>query len=208
MRVLHIIPATFHYFDDIQSAAFTLVSNLEKLGVETGVFTLQYGGEGGALATQSAVEKAATGRRYGGTLSINEALATFSEYDAVHVHAPFLGAAGKIMAAKQASGVPMLLTIYRPVFTPDFFSLAIKLYNWYYLPRLCALAETITVSSGQAIMARLPSIFRRFRDKMLEVDDTPNFVDPEVERMLADPELNAEERLAIKYQMVYNQFLP
>lgn len=208
MRVLHIIPSTFHYFDDIRSAAFSVVSNLETLGVEVGVFTLQYGGEGGALSAQGAVETAAPGRRYGGTLSMDDALATFSEYDVVHVHAPFLGAAGKIIAAQQASGVPLVLTIYRPVLTPDFLSLAIKLYSWYFLPKLCTVAEVITVLSAPAIATHLPTVFSRFQEKILEVDDSQNFVDPEVEQTLANPDLSSEERLAIKYQMVYNQLLP
>ena len=43
MRVIHIIPSAFEYFDDIRSQAFRLLDGLNKLGVETEAFTLQYG---------------------------------------------------------------------------------------------------------------------------------------------------------------------
>jgi hypothetical protein len=42
MRVTHIVPAAFNYFEDIRSAAFQLAGGLQNIGIETDLFTLQY----------------------------------------------------------------------------------------------------------------------------------------------------------------------
>lgn len=43
MRVVHIIPSAFDYFDDIRSSAFALIAAEGKQGVESEALTIQYG---------------------------------------------------------------------------------------------------------------------------------------------------------------------
>ena len=43
MRVIHIIPAVYNYFDDIKDFAFGVLEHQLKLGVDADAITLQYG---------------------------------------------------------------------------------------------------------------------------------------------------------------------
>jgi hypothetical protein len=77
-------------------------------------------------------------------------VSSFSRFDAVHLHCPFLGAAGRIVAWKLShAGTPLVVTCYRKVILNDLFSLFIDLYNHFYLPRIFTLADYLTcINSG------------------------------------------------------------
>ena len=143
MRVIHIIPSAFEYFDDIRSQAFKLLDGLNKLGVETEAFTLQYGSTNKAQKA-SIKEAAPSVHDYVGNFDINSAIANFSDFDIVHLHCPFFGAAGKILRWKKLhAGIPLVVTHYRAVRVGDAMSLLIRLYNAYYLPKIFKLADAV-----------------------------------------------------------------
>ncbi|EKD42976.1 MAG: hypothetical protein ACD_72C00515G0006, partial [uncultured bacterium] len=43
MRVLHIIPSAFDYFDDIRSEAFKMIDAEIEMGIDAEAMTLEYG---------------------------------------------------------------------------------------------------------------------------------------------------------------------
>jgi hypothetical protein len=141
MRVIHVIPSAFEYFDDIRSQAFKLLDNLHKLGVENEAFTLQYGTPN--KAQKSSIEKVSPSiHNFIGDFDINSAIVNFSDFDVVHLHCPFFGAAGKILHWKKLHpDTPLVVTYYRDVKVTDLMSLFIKLYNAYYLPKIFKLAD-------------------------------------------------------------------
>ncbi len=144
MRVIHIIPTAFEYFDDIRSQAFKLLDGLHKLGVETEAFTLQYGSTN--KAEKASIKSASPSvHNYLGNFDIDSAIANFSDFDIVHLHCPFFGAAGKILNWKKLNpGIPLVITYYREVRVQDLMSLFIRLYNAYYLPKFFKLADAVS----------------------------------------------------------------
>ncbi|TSC84751.1 MAG: Uncharacterized protein G01um101413_135 [Parcubacteria group bacterium Gr01-1014_13] len=143
MRVIHVIPSAFEYFDDIRSRAFKLLDGLHKLGVETEAFTLQYGTPN--KAEKSSIKQASPSiHNFIGSFDINSAIENFSDFDIVHLHCPFFGAAGKILRWKKLHpDTPLVLTYYRDVRIVDLMSFFIKLYNGYYLPKFFKLADAV-----------------------------------------------------------------
>lgn len=142
MRVIHIIPSAFDYFDDIRSQAFKLLDGLHKLGVETEAFTLQYGTTN--KAEKASIKSASPSvHDYIGNFDIDDAVASFSDFDIVHLHSPFFGGAGKILNWKKLNpDIPFVITYYRAVRILDLMSLFIKFYNAYYLPKIYKLAQS------------------------------------------------------------------
>ncbi len=145
MKVGHLIPAAFEYFDDIYASAMALMEDLGENGVESVPFTLQY-------TVKSSAKIAKT--NHGSTFSVvrytnlDAGFNAFAQCDIVHLHVPLLGGARAFIHwKKQHPEIPLLITYYRPVILPDFFSLIIKIYNWFYLSRLCALSERVIVFS-------------------------------------------------------------
>lgn len=143
MRVIHIIPSAFEYFNDIRSHAFKLLDGLHKLGVETEAFTLQYGSPN--KAEKFSIKQASPSvHNFIGNFDISSAIANFSEFDIVHLHCPFFGAAGKILHWKKLHPeTPLVITYYRDVRVGDLMSMFIKLYNAYYLPKFFKLADAV-----------------------------------------------------------------
>ncbi len=143
MRVIHIIPSAFEYFDDIRSRAFKLLDGLCKLGVENEAFTLQYGSTTKALKS-SVAEASPAVHNYVGNFDIDAAITSFADFDIVHLHCPFFGAAGKILQWKKNNpDIPLVVTYYRDVKIVDTISLFIRLYNTYYLPKFFKLADAV-----------------------------------------------------------------
>lgn len=149
MRVIHVIPSAFEYFNDIRSQAFKLLDGLHKLGVETEAFTLQYGLPD--KEEKASIKKASPSvHNFIENFDVNSAIVNFSNFDVVHLHCPFLGAAGKILRWKnQNPNVPLVVTFYRQVRITDLMSLFIKLYNMFYLPKIFKLADAVSQFNPQ-----------------------------------------------------------
>jgi hypothetical protein len=144
MRVVHVIPSAFHYFDDIRESAFKIIKKLEEAGVDCEAITLQY-------APPSRSVKAEVGQATGGSHrfekeeDIDGVIASFGEYDLVHLHCPFLGAGRKILKwKKQHPESRLVLTYYRGISLADLMSFVIVLYNQYYLRRLLPAASALS----------------------------------------------------------------
>ncbi len=166
MKVIHIIPSAFEYFDDIRSQAFKLLEELNKLGVETEAFTLQYGSPNKAEKL-SIKESAPSIHNHIGDFDIDTAIASFSDFDVVHLHCPFFGAAGKILRWKiDNPNTPLVITYYRQVKVLDLMSLIIKLYNAYYLPTFFKLADALSQfnkeESTESIAADTLQVYNTF----------------------------------------------
>jgi hypothetical protein len=142
MKILHIIPSAFDYFDDIKRQAFETVEDLEQAGVDIQVVTLQYGSV--TKSEKSEVAKSAPSREYLGQISIEESALKWSEYGIVHLHCPFFGA-GKLILnwKKEHQNIPLFITYYNDFATTDFFSIILKIYNLFYLPKIFRIADKI-----------------------------------------------------------------
>lgn len=197
MKVLHIIPAAFDYFDDIRQAAFALINKLSDYDVEAEAFTLQYGAV--TRAEKRAIVSKAPGQRFLGSASIAELIGALSQYDLIHIHCPFLGAAGKIIAwKKEHPKIPLVVTFHRPVKTPDFFSLGIVWYNRYYLPKLFAIADVIAAPSRQLFQKSFGRAFVT-NGKFYEVNESKIWLGENIPEAPAE----ADSVIALKYALVY-----
>ena len=131
MKVTHIIPSAFEYFDDIRERTFSWVEELSKLGVDIDVFTLQY--ERPTPAVKLEISDVAPSRTYSHTGSIKTMTETIikmappaSELEIIHLHTPFLGGAAKIMEfIKSRQSTPLVITHHRPVQLVNLFSVGL-----------------------------------------------------------------------------------
>lgn len=200
MKVIHIIPSAFEYFDDIRAKAFKLIEGLYKLGLETEAFTLQYGPPTKTMKTEVS-ESSPSVHDYIGTTGPVGLIESLADFDIVHLHCPFFGAGEKILDWKKTHpDVPLVITFHRPVWLVDFFSLFIKIYNWYYLPKIFRLANVITCDS-----------FAKFQHdggvKYIVKDSSMVALD-EVELEGESAKLVSKnlETVAVKTLLVYNNF--
>lgn len=208
MRVLHIIPSAFNYFDDIRIAAFKILDALGEFGVETEAFTLQYNYTPLAQETEKPRERLAargTSSTFLGMTSMDEAFASFEEFDILHLHVPFLGVAGRIIRWKKAHPtIPLVVTYYRPDRLVDLYSIVLFLYSAWYLPKILRIADLVTCltdSAGQKLVAG------RKGNKIkaiVTVDDTSSLMNTDLTTALGSVQLSGPRMVAYKYALLYN----
>lgn len=153
MRIIHIVPSAFDYFDDIRASAFQLVDGLYEIGVNVEVFTLQYGSVNKKLKERVSSESTSH-HNYAGSVGEKDLIKNLDNFDIIHVHCPFLGAGNKILAWHKAHPQKQLvITYYRDTQVSDFFSIFIKLYNRIFLPKLFVAARVILCADINAFRA-------------------------------------------------------
>ncbi len=143
MRIIHIIPTAFDYFDDIKRRAFKLVGEMNQYtGFESEAFTLQY--NNATKSEQAEVKTIAPDQKYIGSQTTGEAFEYLNNFDVIHLHAPFLGA-GKMLRRWRKNNLDKVFVVsdYRSVPTVDLIAIGIKWYNKYYLKRLKSVADII-----------------------------------------------------------------
>lgn len=148
MNIIHIIPSAFDYFKDIKEVAFQLVDAMNVAGVNAAPVALEYAPP--TKVERAEIIQAAPNIRpeFKGESKLTEVIDEFAEYDLVHVHCPFLGGAGKILEWKKHNPRrPLLVTYYRDVGFTDLFSLIVRWYNAYYLPKLFTAADLVSCFS-------------------------------------------------------------
>ena len=162
MRILHLVPSAFNYFNDIRDFVFELTGHLSAAGAESEIFTLQYGATTRQAKTE--LRQKSDGASFQGHIGIDEIIASLNNFDVIHLHCPFLGAAGRLLAwKKQNPSRKLLITYYRDVRLPDLFSFFILLYNNYYLPKLFKVADAISCISTEDL--KRTSAWRWIKDK-------------------------------------------
>lgn len=206
MKVIHIIPSAFDYFNDIRSSAFSLVEAINVLGIQADAITVQYGS---SIKKDVAAEiKAAAPTRPEGKLVLFEGvLSDLDNYDVVHLHCPMLGELNHILRWKRAHlGTPLVITYHRSVTVSDLFSWVAVWYNAYYLPKIFRLADVVTYPVDNKSL-------RRYEKKVpasspqLVVDTSDSFAGNDLTDYADKVQLNPLERQAWKYATIYNQLI-
>lgn len=153
MRVVHIIPAAFNYFNDIRDVAMAMVEAEGKMGLEVEVYMVQYGSVTERFSSE--VKRVAPTRVFQGMVSGTSLVDALSSFDVVHVHCPMLGLMKKLVSFKQANpSVPLVVTYHRSVTHPDLFSLYVSWYTNWYLPRLLRVADALVTAPGVGRISR------------------------------------------------------
>lgn len=154
MKVLHVIPNAFEYFSDIHSEAFKILEAEADYGIEANAITIGYGSV--TRKEEFEVKKVAPSRKYLGQETIEKNIEAWEYYDVINLHCPFFGAAGNILQWFKNHPEKFLVITYHHDFkTPDFFSLLIKFYNYYYLPKLFAVAHFVAFFSDRYDVSRV-----------------------------------------------------
>jgi hypothetical protein len=142
MKILHIIPSAFNYFDEIRSEAFAILEAENNLGIDANAITLEYGAT--SREEKAQVKEAAPSRRYLGQESILINAQSWDKFDIINLHCPFFGAAGEILKwARNYPGKALVITYHFDFGISDFFSYIIKIYNYFYLPKLFKLSANV-----------------------------------------------------------------
>lgn len=160
MRVVHIIPATFNYFDNIKEFAFDILEKQNSLGIEADAITLQYSKhdikKDRAVLKQkkdTALQKLLAGEikidypkyNYKGSNTLSVAFENLSDYDLVHLHAPWFGAGEDILNWRRLNPKqPFIVSYYYDFKISDILGIMIKLYGYYYLPKILNTADVVS----------------------------------------------------------------
>lgn len=199
MRVIHIIPSAFDYFGDIRSQAFKLLDGLHKLGVDTEAFTLQYGAATKSFK-ESVKEDSPSVHDFKGNVGIDGVVENLDDFDIVHLHCPFLGAASKIINWKKSHpNIPLVITYYRDVRFEDLFSAFIKLYNFYFLSKIFAISSVVICQNFGLFSSSAGAGYMKDNNKLAVIDELE--LDKEMDG------LDGPEAVAAKTLMVYNSLM-
>lgn len=202
MRVVHIVPSAFEYFEDIRTAVFSIVEELDKQGIDSEIITLQYGTP--SRSTRQAAERQEMKRSYKGTMPTSELFESLQQCDIVHFHTPILGFLGKFIAwQKTHIEVKVVVSYYRPVVYTDALSWFIAWYNRHYLPKLAAQAKAIIYFTDYGTK----SVAVRMADEAFAIDARPFISEPLQEKTemvtLRKTHELGEAIIALYSQMLY-----
>ncbi len=201
MRVIHIIPSAFEYFTDIRSQAFQLIEGLYAMGVDTEAFTVQYGYPDKGMKAEVQKDSPSV-HTYMGSTGQQGLIDHLSNFDIVHLHAPFLGAAKQIIEWKKAHpDKSLIITVHRDVPWTDFFSLFVKLYNHFYLPKLFARADLIIADNLKKLQSFRASAYIGADNHVAILDEI------ELDKLKKKHELNESELVAAKTVLLYNSLV-
>lgn len=207
MKVLHIIPGAFNYFDDIKAEAFSLVDNLSRMGVDCETAVLTYGTW--TKREESTVKAIASTLEFDSMSTIEKTLEQATQFDLIHFHAPFLGEAKLFLKwKKDFPGQPLVVTYYRQVEMPTLFSIFIRFYNNYYLPKLFACADCVTSADSNVFKKAGGWYFLKDKSKFLVVDSSGELDGKSVDFGIPWSELGDGEAIAYKYAMLYTNLTP
>ncbi|EKD42888.1 MAG: hypothetical protein ACD_72C00544G0001, partial [uncultured bacterium] len=110
--------------------------------------TLEYGAP--TKGEKVAVRKAAPKQKYLGQQSIEQHASSWDDFDIINLHCPFLGAGHKILKWTNEHPLkPLVLTYHRDFVADDVWGWFIKMYNYYFLPRLFKTAAIATFFDDQ-----------------------------------------------------------
>lgn len=201
MRVIHIIPSAFEYFDDIRSEVFKLIEGLYKMGIETEAFTLQYSGPTKTIKDQIK-EDSPSVHNFINSVSANDLVESLAGFDIVHLHCPLLGAARQILNWKRSyPKTRLVITYHRDVIWTDLFSLFIKLYNYYYLPKLFKVANIMVCENLDELGSFRGSKFIEKNKDLAVLDEI------KLEGDGMNPKWNSQEVVAAKTALIYNTLI-
>jgi len=170
VKIFNIIPSFYDYFSDISEIAFELVDGINSLGVESAPVTLQYGPP--SKSEIRAIQEAAPTIKpvYMGETKFEKVIDEFADYDIVHLHCPFFGAASKLLKWKENNpDRPFIVTYYRDVVFTDMFSLVPRWYNNFYLPKIFKAAVLVTCFSEDDFYRSLGAKFLEEKIKLIEL---------------------------------------
>ncbi len=176
MKILHIVPAAFEYFEDIRERAFDLVDDLNQLGFDSEIVTLQYSAVSKRLEKKVAQE---TKKRIGfeKIYSGEELSEKIAKADVVHLHAPFLGMGKKLLKYKREHPQKkFLITLHRNLPYVDFFTIIIWLYNGFYLKRLMNVADFVVAENEQVFRAGGGFSYLKDLRKFVPMDNFSGFI--------------------------------
>ena len=172
MRVLHIIPLAFNYFNDIARVAFKMAEGLEEAGVNVDIVTLQYTKP--TREQQAQVAEAAPSReyKYVEQQPVERVVESVKEEDfqLVHLHCPFFGAGNDWLRFKKENPeFPLVVTYHRDFALTDFFSLYVKMYNRYYAPRFFSVADVVTSLNFESFYHTLGYKYLKNKEKFISL---------------------------------------
>ena len=169
MKVIHIIPAAFDYFQDVERDAFALIQKESEFGIESEAFTIHYGS-----VTKKhivSIRESSPSSRFLGTLDAKEIFSELAGFDVVHLHCPFFGLAKDFLKWKLSTPKPLVVTYHRDFKISDLFSVFIKGYLNYYLPRIFKVSDALVAESAEFFNKLQGKRFLGEPDKLFDLSD-------------------------------------
>lgn len=219
MKVLHVIPAAFHYYDDIQTEAFKLVDAESQMGVEAVAYTIEYQlpvkntpltekekKKDEPLAPIPAIFQRRALPQYKGRVKQEEIESDIESFDIIHVHVPIFGAIGKVLEwKKRFPKLRIFVSVHRKSIKNDFFTVLFALYNKIMLPKVFAKTECIIAPSMKMLFYSYKRVVEPYIERAVELDESSDFLGTDLSVTTLDwNTLKVKEILALKCIILYN----
>lgn len=195
MKIAHIVCRYPPYYSGMGSVVFALASELGKLGHEVAVFTPNYyqaeeirppeakpaqTHEDSLKQDIDYARRLRPSLRYGNAARLPQLAKELDEYDIVHLHYPFFGTANLVRKWKlRHMDKPLVVTYHMDTRGPGWKGLLFKYYSTFWMPKILAVADRITVSSfDYAAASAARQVFLHDNKKWLELPfgvDTERF---------------------------------
>lgn len=176
MKILHIIPSAFSYFEVIRKNSFILVDGLNDMGFENYIFTLQYSAVNKRMEKE-VKEQTKNKMNFEKIYSENEFEEKMDWADIIHLHAPFLGMGKKILNYKEKNPQKKLvITVNKNLQYVDFFTIIIWLYNKWYLNKLIQKADFVCATDETVMEKTVGNRIKKDDKKFVPLNDLFDFI--------------------------------
>lgn len=147
LKIIHIVPAAFDYFENIKEQALSLAYSQRESGFYVEVSALQYGLN--SRKEKEEIKKNFPNMELSGFFNIDEVINNLDNFDIIHIHAPFLGVGKVWQWLKIHPKAKICLTYYQTIEKNDLFAWFIVLYNAIYLPKFFKRANLIIMDDKE-----------------------------------------------------------
>ena len=144
MKVLHLVPSAFEYYDDIRSRVSGWLNHMPEFGVEVEVVTIYYGTTAQGMKKQTAAESPKS--KFIGRVETGEVVSNWGDYDLIHWHCPFMGGARHFLdAVISHPDIPLVVTVHRLPRFGDILEIVMYWYNRYWLRKILRVATAVAL---------------------------------------------------------------
>lgn len=148
MKIAHVVCTYPPYYGGMGNSAYHMAEGLQQRGHDVMVITPAYEEESQPIDSTVDIERIAPSFAYGNAAMIPHLPKVLSEFDLVHLHYPFFGAAGAVKRWKQKhTDIPLVTTYHMDPRGVGLVGIYMKWYARHYMPSVLKASDAIIAST-------------------------------------------------------------
>lgn len=206
MRVLHILPSAFDYYNDLKLKIFSQIESERLLGIQSEAYTIQFGNV--SKKEKNFISKNISTLSYNGLYDSKFIFSELDKYDIVHLHLPMFGFLKKLVDWKKNKPDNVLVvSVWIPPKLSDLFSYFVYIYSGIFDSKILALANAI-LCEDQSRFIQISTGCKLKKDcRIYNLSDLlKDLIDSHIHltNNINSLKLNEADRIALANEFVYN----